>query len=450
MPEATFHFPRKFLWGTATSSHQVEGNNFNNQWWTWEQEEGRILNGDKSGTACDWWGGRWREDFDRAAETHQNAHRFSIEWSRIQPVVDKWDETAIDRYREMALGLRQRELTPLITLHHFTDPLWLWELGGWENEAAVEQFPRYCRKVVEALRGYVDTWVTINEPNIYTVMAYVMGAFPPGVNDLKRAFQVYTNMVRAHAAAYKAIKEVQPQARVGIAQHYRGMRPAVTWSPTDRLAASILHSLLNDFFPRALSTGTLRFPGRKAQLPGVKGTQDFLGLNYYTEERVAFKPFASQDLFTRRFYEPGAELSEGGYIADVPGGMFRALEWCKGFGLPIIVTENGLNDREDRLRPRYLLRQLHQVWRAVNFNYPIQGYFHWSLVDNFEWERGWSQRFGLWELDLQTLNRRKRKSVDLYAEICMENGISSEIVARYTPELLAGMFPGQRRPKKAF
>lgn len=441
MPEATFHFPRNFMWGTATSSHQVEGNNFNNQWWAWEQEEGRILNGDKSGAACDWWGGRWREDFDRAKETNQNAHRFSVEWSRVQPLPDKWDETAIDRYRELARGLQKREMTALVTLHHFSDPLWLNEMGGWENEQVVERFPVYCRKVVEALRETVSLWVTINEPNLYAVLGYLFGDFPPGVHDMQRALRVYTNMVRAHAAAYRAIKDVQPQAQVGIAQHYRGMRPSVSWSPLDRFAAATYHNLLNDFFPRALSSGVARLPGRRVQLPEVKGSQDFIGLNYYTEERVAFKPLAVKSMFTRRFYEAAAELSDGGYIADVPGGMFRALEWAKGYRLPVIVTENGVNDREDRLRPRYLLRQLHQVWKAVNFNFPIRGYFHWSLVDNFEWERGWSQRFGLWELDLQTLNRRKRKSADLYAEICKENGISSDMVRRYTPELLAGMFP---------
>jgi len=440
MPRATFHFPRGFLWGTATSSHQVEGYNRNNQWWAWEGQPGKILNGDRSGAACDWWGGRWREDFDRAAESAQNAHRFSIEWSRVQPLPDRWDETALDRYREMARGLNDLNMTALITLHHFSDPLWLAEQGGWENERAAELFPVYARKTVEALKEYCNLWVTLNEPSLYAILSYLMGDFPPGKKDLKSTARVMANLVRAHAAAYQAIKEVQPVARVGIAQHYRGFRPA-TRSPFDRLAARLFHNYLNDAFPRALQTGRLRFPSGNANIPQAKGTQDYLGLNYYTEELVAFKPGRTADLFTRRFYDPAYEVSQGGFIANVQQGLFRALEWCHGYNLPIVITENGVNDSQDGLRPRYLVEHLHQVWRALNNNYPIKGYFHWTLVDNFEWERGWSQRFGLWELDVETLARRKRPSADLYAEICRANSISTEMVERYTPELLAKLFP---------
>jgi len=123
MAQATYHFPRNFLWGTATSSHQVEGNNTNNNWWAWEQGSGHIRDGTKSGLACDWWGGRWREDLDRAVEGGQNAHRLSIEWSRIQPAPDRWDENAIDRYIDILRGMKERGITPMVTLHHFTDPI---------------------------------------------------------------------------------------------------------------------------------------------------------------------------------------------------------------------------------------------------------------------------------------------------------------------------------------
>ena len=166
MIRATFTFPQGFLWGCATSSHQVEGNNINNDWWAWEQEQGRILNGDRSGKACDWWAGRWREDFDRAKETWQNAQRISIEWSRVQPEPDRWDEGALDRYRQMLMGLKERGMVPMVTLHHFTNPLWLTEMGGWENDAVVELFGEYTRKTVEALKAHCDFWVTINEPNV--------------------------------------------------------------------------------------------------------------------------------------------------------------------------------------------------------------------------------------------------------------------------------------------
>ncbi len=199
MPQAVFHFPRGFLWGTATAAHQVEGNNTNNQWWHWEQA-GHTKG--LSGLACDWWGGRWREDFDRAVEGGQNAHRFSVEWSRIQPAPDQWDEDALERYRAMLRGLRERNLSALVTLHHFTDPLWVWEKGAWENEEIVKLFEKFVRKTVGALKEYVTSWVTINEPNVYALSGYANGAFPPGVNDIKRAVRVEANMLRAHAAAY--------------------------------------------------------------------------------------------------------------------------------------------------------------------------------------------------------------------------------------------------------
>jgi beta-glucosidase len=194
-------------------------------------------------------------------------------------------------------------------------------------------------------------------------------------------------------------------------------------------------------FPVAFHTGRLRFPARLKSIPQAKGAQDFLGINYYTRDQVRFNILKPGDLFATRFYLPDAELSPSGFLSNVPEGMYEAIKWGSKFNLPLIVTENGVEDAEDKLRPRYLIQHLHQVWRAINFNLPVKGYFHWSLVDNFEWERGWTQRFGLWELDVETQARRKRPSADLYKEICYENAISTDMVARYAPELLPKLFP---------
>jgi beta-glucosidase len=441
MAEAAFHFPKGFLWGTATASHQVEGGNKNNNWWVWEQEPGRILQGHTSGQACDWWNGRWREDFDRASETGQNAHRFSVEWSRVQPSQDRWDEHALDRYRDMARGLRQRNMTALVTLHHFTEPLWLYEQGGWENEAAVEYFNKYTAKVVEALKEYVSLWCTINEPNVFSTFAYVMGEFPPGKKDFGAAMKVLENLARGHAAAYQTIHRLQPEARVGVAMNYRGFQPSKPWFPPDKIAAALQSNLFNDLFPRILSEGVMTLPYGRKRIPEAKGTQDYLGINYYTKDLVSFNISKPKELFGRRFYEDGADLSDTGFIANKPEGLFEAIKWGRQFNVPMIVTENGVEDADDHLRPRYLFQHIHQMWRAVNFNWPVKGYFFWTLVDNFEWERGWTQRFGLWELDVDTQVRRKRPSADLYAEICRENGLSSEMAARYAPEVQEQIFP---------
>ena len=440
MAQGTYYFTEEFLWGCATASHQVEGHNENNTWFAWEQEEGRILNGDRSGLACDWWGGRWREDFDRAQAGFQNAHRLSIEWSRIQPAPDRWDESALDRYRQMLIGLQDRKMKPMVTLHHFSDPLWAAELGGWENEAIVDLYANFVRKAVEALMPYCKMWVPINEPNVFAYMGYIEGVFPPGKKDLKLAGQVLLNMVNAHARAYHIIHELQPEARVGSAINYRGFIPASNL-PADQWMAKAFSQLFNTAYPQALQTGELNLIFKKIKLPNTAGTQDFLGLNYYTCELVKFNPFQPTTFFAQQFFPKDAQVSETGMIANMPSGMIDAVKWGNQFGVPMIVTENGVEDSEDNLRPQYLIEHLHALWEILNHNYPVEGYFHWTLVDNFEWERGWTQRFGLWGLDLETKTRIRRASVDLYAEICQINGISSSIVEKYAPQSLQKVFP---------
>lgn len=444
MPQATYHFPRGFLWGTATAAHQVEGNNTNNQWWKWEQDghtDGR------SGLACDWWGGRWKEDFDRAAEAGQNSHRLSVEWSRIQPTPDTWGEDALEHYRNMLRGLKERGMTPMVTLHHFTNPIWLEEMGAWETEAVIPLFEKFVRKTVEALKEYCAYWCTLNEPTGYALNGYVGGGlsgnWPPGRNNLRQAMRVQANMIRAHAAAYHAIHQIQPEARVGIAVHYRALAPRHGWSPLDRLLTNNAANMLNKIFPTALSNGVVRSALGTIRVPEAKGTQDYFGFNYYTKNHVSFDLRKPESMFSNASYARDADLSDKGFLANEPDGMFEGLKWVvRTFpNLPILVSENGFADAEDRVRPRYIAQHVHQMWRAVNFNWPIKGYFHWTLVDNFEWDQGWTLRFGLWALDVETQKRTKRPSADLYAEICKENGLSSEMVQKYCPEVFEKLFP---------
>lgn len=441
MPQATYHFPKGFLWGTATASHQVEGSNANNNWSAWEVEEGRIRQGHKAGLACDWWGGRWKEDFDRAAETGQNAHRLSIEWSRVQPRPDIWDEEAIDYYRQMLRGLRQRGMTAMVTLHHFTDPLWLTEMGGWENDQTPAFFEKYVIKIVEALKEYTNLWVTINEPNVYAVMGYFYEYFPPGKSDLKTCYLVLKNMLRGHAAAYHAIHTLQPDASVGIALNYQSFKPAHAWMPVEGWLARFLHNNFNSSFPSTLRNGKFKFAFKTELIPEAKNTQDYFGLNYYTRSNVALDLTNKKEHFLKLAFPKDARISETGHMANVPDGFFEAIRYARSFGLPIFITENGIEDHNDDLRPDYLVSHIHQVWRAVNANWPVKGYFHWSLVDNFEWERGWTQRFGLWGLDTETQARIRRTSADIYEAICRENGISSVMVQQYVPSLFPVLFP---------
>jgi beta-glucosidase len=438
--QAAYHFPKGFLWGCATAPQQVEGRNTNNNWSFWENQPGRILHGEKAGLACDWWGGRWKEDFDRAAETHQNSQRIGVEWSRIQPTPDRWDEEALDIYRDMVRGLNDRGMSAMVTLHHFSDPLWLMERGGWESGDTPRLFERFTEKVVGALKEYVQLWITINEPNVYAYSGYLVGGFPPGKKDIGLTTKVMANMLKGHALAYHAIHRIQPEARVGVAHHYRSFQPA-GWSPLNKLVSSIQHKSFNDSFAAGARSGIFRFLFSQINVPVAKNTQDFMGVNYYTRDQVHFDLRHPMNAFANNTYREGVLKSGTGYLALEPDGLREALKWAVGYQIPIIVTENGAEDAEDHFRPRYLLEHIHQVWRAVNFNWQVKGYYHWSLIDNFEWERGWSQRFGLWGLDIKNQKRYRRTSVDLYSEICRENGITTDMVRKYAPESLGIIFP---------
>lgn len=442
MAEGIYSFPKGFLWGTATAAHQVEGQNENNNWYAWESEPGAIYNDQKSGLACDWWNGRWKEDLANAAKAGQNAHRFSIEWSRIQPTANTWDEKALEKYRTMIKGMHDLDLEPMLTLHHFTDPLWITKQGGWESRETVNYFATFVQYAVDALKDLVKIWVTINEPAVYTIGGYLGGGFPPGKNDLGKAGTVLSNLVKGHSAAYEIIHKLQPDAQVGIAKQYRALEPSHAWFPPDRWITRFSSKSFNDAFSDALVDGNFKFAFKKKYIPEAIGTQDFIGVNYYSQDQIVFKPFAVKNVFQHRHFLENSRLSETGFIANIPGGMWAALKWAHKFDLPIYITENGVEDAADKMRPSYLLEHLRKVWDAANRNWQVKGYFHWSQVDNFEWERGWSQRFGLWGIDPETQERQRRKSVDLYAAICKENGISSDTVRKFAPEVFEILFPG--------
>ncbi|MCJ7514102.1 MAG: family 1 glycosylhydrolase [Anaerolineales bacterium] len=233
MAPATWAFPEEFLWGTATASVQVEGDNANSDRWLWEPEPDRMRHGDRSGKPCDWWGGRWAEDFDRAAACGQNAHRRSIEWSRIEPSLAKWEAVALAYYREILHGAVDRGLRPIVTLHHFTNPQWLAEHGAWLDAEASSLFARTVHKVVSCLRDLADLWIMLDKLNVLAHSGYAPGVFPPGVRNLNRAFPARVHRMQVHAAAYPTICALRTSARMGLARHVRGMLPERPACPLD-------------------------------------------------------------------------------------------------------------------------------------------------------------------------------------------------------------------------
>ncbi len=440
-------FPDGFIWGVATAAHQYEGGNTNNQWYAWEQA-GRIKTGDTCGLACDWWEHAER-DLDLAQEMGVKGLRLSLEWSRIEPQPGTWDHKALDRYRQILAGLRERGIEPLVTLHHFTNPLWLEERGGFLAADVVNRFARYTRTAVEALSDLCDFWCTINEPNVYAVAGYAVGEFPPGrKGDIGSAIRAQANMARAHGAAYETIHSVQPHARVGWAQNYNVFDPAHRGSPLDRTIAGVMDAAFNDFFPRAVLTGKAAFPFSlfAGDLSEARGACDFVGINLYYRDQVAFDPRRPTELFGRRFPLPGSPQGDDGstpvYSEVYPEAIRRVAERVRVFGRPIYVTENGLADPRDRLRPWQIASAVRSLHGAIAAGIDLRGYYYWSLVDNFEWSEGWRMRFGLVALDPVSQTRTPRPSAALYSAIARANALRVEIVREHAPDALAETFPG--------
>lgn len=421
------HFPSGFLWGTATSAHQVEGQNTNNQWWDWEQQPGRIWHDDCSGDACNWWRNA-EADFDRAAALGQNAHRLSIEWSRIEPRMGTFDDAALVRYRRMLQALQDRGITPMVTLHHFTNPRWLEVQGGWLHPNTPAHFARFAAHAASALGDLCQLWCTINEPVVYATFSFLLGLWPPGATDINTTLRVARAMLCGHTAAAAAIRRVNPTLHIGIVHRMQPFDP-ITPAPANVAVAAAQDYLFNAIVLRTLRTGRLPPPlGHGQILPGLRDSCDFIGLNYYTRDRVVFDPRLPGELFGRRFTPTGVPQSDAGrdgksFGEIYPMGIYRALRRTARLGLPIYITETGVPDADDDLRPGFLLSHLAAVHRAIQDRVDVRGVFLWTLVDNFEWAEGWGLRFGLYALDEHTQQRTLRPSGALYAAIARANAI---------------------------
>jgi len=427
-------FPPGFLWGTATSAHQVEGGNENNDWWEWEQAAGHIRDGSTSRLACDHYH-RFADDWALAHALGQNAHRLSVEWSRIEPEESVWSGEALAHYRQVLMALRGYGLTPMVTLHHFTNPRWFALQGGWEQPSAVRRFARYASRVVEHLEDLCSLWVTINEPMVYLYEGYITRRWPPGKGGILRGLRAVRNMLRAHARAFRLIHKIQPHAQVGIAHNMRLFDAANPRSRLDRFAAWAEDHAFNRVLLWALVDGYLRFPlGRGELLPDAANSLDFIGLNYYTRDTVTFALRQATAMFARNFARPGAQTDAFGWEVH-PEGLYRLLRELSVYGKPIYVTEHGLADATDGQRPAFLVRGVAAMWRALHEGAPVRGYFHWSLLDNFEWAEGYSVPFGLVQIDPTTQERRIKPSGMVYRDICRANGLTATLLQTYAPEL---------------
>lgn len=435
----TLRFPDGFLWGTASSSHQVEGDNTNNQWWEFEQQPGAIWDGHRSGRACDWWRNA-EADFDLMQRFGLNTHRLSLEWSRIEPRPGEFDHAALDRYRALVGGLRDRGIRPFVNLHHFTEPLWFSAKGGWVNGESIARYQAYARRAALALGDLCDDWMTFNEPTVLLAQGWFRAIWPPQDKNPLRALAAFRHLLLAHAAGYRTLHAVLPNPSVGYAAAVRLFQPSRPESELDRQAASLKRYLFEHIWIAGCADGRLRPPvGLGERHAGLAGSADYIGINYYTRDRVRFSPNPLK-LFGEEHFSPGAELSDmarhGPYSEYWPQGLRQICNELRGLGKPVYITENGLPDADDDQRPRWLLGHLEQLHAAIAEGCDVRGYFHWTFTDNFEWAEGWNLRFGLVEVDPATQARRPRPSARLYEAIARANAITPEVAAAHAPQHL--------------
>ena len=424
-------FPADFVWGTATAAHQVEGGNDNNQWWRWEHSTGadgrpRVQGGHTSGAAVEHWT-RFREDIRRMKEElGATSYRFSIEWSRLEPSEGVWDDYAFAHYREVIECCIEHGVEPMITLHHFTDPLWFADKGGFEDQANIDLFVRFARKAFEEYGDKVTRWCTHNEPGPYALMGWLMGVFPPGVKSFERYTRVLCNLVHSHTRVYRALKEMPggDRAQIALVKNIFQVEPFDRWHVGQWALCRMADVLYNESILRCLKTGVfeVRVPGLinfREEVPGADQSLDVLGLNYYSHILVR--------LFMRR--EPPFEVlaRPGDVVCDMPycvypEGFYRALKRAAEVGKPIVVTENGIPDDRDDRRGDWIRRYAYAMHRAMAEGVDVRGFHYWSLLDNFEWAEGWEPRFGLFGVDYDTQERTLRAGAQPMIDLIRKTG----------------------------
>lgn len=384
-------FPKEFFWGASTSAYQVEGNNTFSDWWEWERQ---VKLKDSSGLACRHYE-FYAQDFDLAKELNHNCHRLSIEWARIEPEEGKFSCVELEHYRQVIRALKERKLEPVVTLHHFTNPIWFAKLGGWRNNQSGKYFLRYVEKVVDALSNDVHFWVTINEPMVYVYFSYLLGLWPPQNRSILISRQVTNSLVNAHVKAYHLIRDIYKAKnleypKISIAQNMQAFVPCVP-SLRNKFSAYLRHKSYN-----------LEFIDKLIRQRAI----DFIGMNYYSPSWVGSGHYR--------------HLRKNSMGWDIyPQGLHDLLVGLKRYNLPVFILENGICTDDDSLRWDYIREHLESVHRAMLKGVKVLGYIYWSLLDNYEWDKGFAPRFGLIEVDYNTYKRKVRESARKFSQVCL-------------------------------
>ena len=441
----TTSFPRGFWWGTAAAGHQIEGGNVHSNWWEWEKL-GRVNDGSVSGRACDYWN-RWSQDHELMVEFGHNCFRLGLEWARIEPEEGAFDDSAIDIYVDMLADLHRRGLKVCLTLNHWVLPQWLAERGGWLSRAAAVAWTRFVNRVVPVVAPYVDLWVTLNEPMVPVLAGYLAGYHPPERRNPVEAARVFRALLAAHAVAYHRIHDLVPSAPdgsptlVGYAAAYQWVEPMHergVRAVGERALTKVVQQVSYKAWDDAVLTGKVPKPfGRGQRILGLKGSVDWVGVNYYMRISVTLNPAALSNV-TSGTYDapPGIETTAMGWQVYPPGLRLTLLDTFRRLGVPIWITENGCSDPGDDLRRRYLLSHLDQMNEAISAGVDVRGYFQWTFIDDFERCEGFEQKFGLVVMDPDDpgLVRNPKPRAETYRELTRNNTMTPGLEARFAPE----------------
>jgi beta-glucosidase len=460
-----FAFPPGFFWGAATSDHQIERAQ-NDDWTAFERrahkerKQDRRPDGNVSPGHIAGFGGipaEWidnKTDFDTHYASDlatckgmgHNAHHFSISWARLFPRagMTEPDPAGVAFYAAIFDELEKNGLQPFVTLFHFASPQWLWEGAdkagkrGLEREDAIEAFAVFTRAVVKNFGPRVKYWCTLNEPMVWAYLGYLDGVFPPGekrAGGPKDVFDVVAQLLRMHAAAYKVIKDADGLAQVGIAHHIRHFIPWRKWWPLDGLTALLVDQAFMLDFTDAIESGTLSgtLTGRSVTIPGLAGTHDYVGLNYYGRFYVKAALPAGFTIIPHDENEPGEEKNDLGWAIDETSFTPELVRFHRRYRKPLFILENGIADNhdDDVRRQSFIVRHARAMWQAIEEGADVRGFFFWSLVDNFEWAEGFDPRFGLLKVDYAKGGARTaRPSADVYRQIAASNSIPTALWAR--------------------
>lgn len=372
-------WPDHFIWGTATSAHQVEGSNHNSDWWAWEHDPTSGCR-EPSGDACDHYH-LYPDDIALLGRLGFNAYRFSIEWARIEPEPGEFSRAQLEHYRRMLACCRDNDLLPVVTFHHFTSPRWIANSGGWAEPATAERFARFCERATGHLGDLIGIACTINEPNIVAEHGYEDGVFAPGRKEPEARDRANEVFVTAHRLAYEAIKAVAPEVPVGLTLAMRD------YQAVDGGKATLER---------------LRSRSEDVYLESVRG-DDFVGVQTYSRERIGPQGRVGP--------EEGAEVTLMGYEFypdSLEATIRRATDVTHQ--VPVVVTENGIGIADDDRRIAYVAQALKGVRRCLDDGIDVRGYFYWSALDNFEWALGYEPTFGLIAVDRDTQKRSPKPS----------------------------------------